>query len=146
VEEQGRARVRGKLAALAAVEVRIEDEAARVVPLHQHHPHRRAARGIGGGEGHRRRVVRLGAPRLGEPLVEQGVGIVSHRSPFAAPRAAAQAPTGTARMLGSFEVSRFRKFQSINLRPLIGNSDQNGLRRRQGRSRGGQAMDSKRGR
>ena len=40
VQRRGRPGVRVELGGLAALAVRVEDEAARVVPLEQHHPHR----------------------------------------------------------------------------------------------------------
>ena len=78
MEEQGGLRIGGELAALAAVEIGVEDEAALVMALHQHHPDRGAALGVGGRQRHGDGVVRLGEPRLGEPFLEQSVRVGGH--------------------------------------------------------------------
>ena len=55
VEQQARAAALGHLARLAAVVVRVEDEAALVHALEQDRPHRRPPVARGGGQRHRRR-------------------------------------------------------------------------------------------
>jgi hypothetical protein len=71
VEEQRRPRVRRHLFALAAAVVGVEDEAALVDALEQHHPHGGRPGRICGGQchrlGERRRVPRLAEPGLELP-------------------------------------------------------------------------------
>ena len=61
--------------ALPAAAVGVEDEAARIMALEQHHPRRRTTVGVGGGERHRVGVVGLAKAGLGKPLIEQGMRI-----------------------------------------------------------------------
>ena len=63
-------RVRGQLAALAALVVRVEVEAALVGALQQHHPRGRAAVGRRGCERHRLRDRDARVLRLAEPALE----------------------------------------------------------------------------
>src|SRR5690606_3404116 len=78
VKEQRHMGVRRQLAALAAVEVGIEDEAVGAMALEQHHAQRRLAVGRRRRERHRVRIIGFAGARLGEPAVEQGKGIVRH--------------------------------------------------------------------
>jgi hypothetical protein len=79
VEQHRRGRIGRDLLALAAVEIGVKREAARIMLFHQHHPHGRTS--LGGGRRQRDRVGIVGFARFrfGEPGVEQEVRIVGHR-------------------------------------------------------------------
>ena len=90
VEREGRAWVVGQIAALGALVVREEREAAVVGALQQDHPIGGRPVGARGRQRHRGRLVHvLGGDRLGEPLLEQGDRLGCHVprfAPTAAPR------------------------------------------------------------
>ena len=69
-------RIGGEFLALAALEVGVEHEAARIDALEQHHPRRGKAIRRGGRQADRVRVVRLGRRGLGHPGLEQGDRVV----------------------------------------------------------------------
>jgi hypothetical protein len=77
VEEQCGLRVLGEVPALAALEIRIEDEAALVEALEQHHARRRPARCVGRREGHGVGVIGLARLGLLQPRGEarEGLGL-----------------------------------------------------------------------
>ena len=74
VEQQRRMRIGLQFAALAAVEVGVEDEAARVEGLEQHGARRRPRVERGGGDRHRGAVGFAGGGGLLEQLGEGGEG------------------------------------------------------------------------
>src|SRR3546814_8781926 len=49
----------GQFSAFPALIIGVEDEAAIIMPLEQHHPHRGAAFRVGGGERHGAGIIRL---------------------------------------------------------------------------------------
>src|SRR3546814_3622180 len=63
-----------------ALIIGVEDEAAIIMPLEQHHPHRGAAFRVGGGERHGAGIIRLRCFCLGVPLLEKCVRIVGHEA------------------------------------------------------------------
>ncbi len=69
-------RIGGQVPGLSAVQIGVKAETAVIEALQQHHPYRRPAVGIGGGEAHRVRIVGLAAFRLGEPDAKLREGIV----------------------------------------------------------------------
>src|SRR3546814_7503564 len=71
VKQQRDLRVRSQLAALAAVEIGVEDEPVRTMPLQQHHAHRGAAVRRRGRQRHRVRIIGLAGARFGEPGIER---------------------------------------------------------------------------
>ena len=77
VEAQRGMRLAQQLAALGAFEIGVEDEAARVGVLQQHHAHIRAAFGVDAGNRHRVRFIGLGFAGFFHPGVEQRHGIVA---------------------------------------------------------------------
>ena len=76
VEAQGGVGIFGKLHALAAFEVGVEDEAPIVDSLQEDHANRRHSGGVGGRERHGVGVLGLRFFRIGHPLAEQPEGIV----------------------------------------------------------------------
>src|SRR5690606_13291193 len=86
VEQQRSQWMRQDLPALAALVVGEEDEAARVVALEQHHARRRHAVLADRGQRHGFRIVRLLAPGLPEPFLEQDQRVgwrrIEHASPL----------------------------------------------------------------
>ena len=69
---------RRQLAALAAVEIGVENEAVGAVALEQHHAQRRVTVRRRRCERHRIGVIGFAGARFGEPAVEQGKGIGDH--------------------------------------------------------------------
>src|SRR3546814_10226714 len=61
----------GQFSAFPALIIGVEDEAAIIMPLEQHHPHRGAAFRVGGGERHGAGIIRLRCFCLGVPLLER---------------------------------------------------------------------------
>src|SRR6185369_8162726 len=69
VKQQGGARISLELAALGALLVGVECEAAGSMALEEHHSRRRPPGAVGGCESHCFGVVGLACARLGEPLI-----------------------------------------------------------------------------
>src|SRR5206468_4076163 len=78
VKQQRRARIVVEIAALCALFVGVEDEAARPMSLEQHHARAGIARPIRRRQGHRLGIVELAGARLGKPAVEQRKWIGRH--------------------------------------------------------------------
>lgn len=102
VQAEGGAGVGAEVGGLGAFEIRVENEAAGVAGLQQHHAHARPAGGVGGGEGHGGGIVGLSGLGGGEPFLEEGErgGVHGRSMPHHAGAGCVKLGQGCARIAG----------------------------------------------